>query len=271
VIREVLETVHVPQSVEDALTALRGGGRVVAGGTTVMPVVNTSSPDFTELVSLRRAGLSGIRVDGGVAVVGATTTIAELGADDRLAFLRPVVETFASPPLRNLATVGGNLFVPQPGGDLAVCLLALAATVEIVGPDGARDVDIAEVLAEGVHSGELVTAVRFPLPDATSWFYTKAMRRRFNSAAIVTVAAVVVAEDGVVRSARIALGGAGERPVRATHAEDALTGKPFDEATVEAAGRAALADAATFDDAIASAWYRARVLPVHFRRALLGE
>ena len=267
----VLETVHVPTSVDDALAALGDGSRVIAGGTTVMSAVNAMPVDFTELVSLRRAGLSGIRVDGGVAVVGATTTIAELGADDRLAFLRPVVETFASPPLRNLATVGGNLFVPQPGGDLAVCLLALGATVEIAGSDGAHDADVSEVLANGVKTGELVTAVRFPLPAPDSWFYAKAMRRRLNSAAIVTIAAVVVAEGGVVRSARIALGGAGERPVRATHAEDALTGKPFDRATVEAAGTAALADAATFDDAFASAWYRARVLPVHFRRALLGE
>jgi CO/xanthine dehydrogenase FAD-binding subunit len=270
-IEVVLETVHVPTSVDDALAALGDSSRVIAGGTTIMPVVNTQPLDFAELVSLRRAGLSGIKVEGGVAVVGATTTIAELGADARLAFLQQVVDTFASPPLRNLATVGGNLFVPQPGGDLAVCLLALGATVEIVGSDGARDADIAEVLADGVHAGEIVTAVRFPLPEPGSWFYTKAMRRRFNSAAIVTVAAVVVAEDGVVRSARIALGGAGARPVRATHAEDALTGKPFDPATVETAGAAALADAETFDDAYASAWYRARVLPVHFRRALLGE
>ena len=97
------------------------------------------------------------------------------------------------------------------------------------------------------------------------------MRRRLNSAAIVSVAAVVTAEDGVVGSARIALGGAGARPVRATAAEDALIGKPLDRATVEAAGAAALADADTFDDAYASAWYRARVLPVHFRRALIGE
>ena len=267
----VLETVHVPTSVDDALAALGDSSRVIAGGTTVMSAVNAMPLDFTELVSLRRAGLSGIRVDGGVAVVGATTTIAELGDDDRLAFLRPVVETFASPPLRNLATVGGNLFVPQPGGDLAVCLLALGATVEIAGSDGAHDADVSEVLANGVKTGEIVTAVRFALPAPGSWFYAKAMRRRLNSAAIVTIAAVVVAEGGVVRSARIALGGAGERPVRATHAEDALTGKPFDRATVEAAGTAALADAATFDDAFASAWYRARVLPVHFRRALLGE
>ncbi len=267
----LLETVHVPTSVGDALTALGGGGRVVAGGTTVMQAVNTLPLDFSELVSLRHAGLSGIEVDGGTATVGATTTVAELGEDERLAFLRPVVEAFGSPSLRNLATVGGNLFVPQPGGDLGVCLLALDATVEVAGPQGAREAGVAEVLEAGVRKDEIATAVRFAIPESGTWFCTKAMRRRLNSATVVSVAAVVHTGDGVVRSARIALGGAGARPVRATGAEQALVGKPLDRETVEAASAAAAAEASTFDDAYASAWYRARVLPVHFRRALLGD
>ena len=267
----MLETVHVPESVDEAVSALRGDAVVAGGGTIVMGLVNTTPVPFTDLVSLRRAGLSGIRVEGGTAIVGATTTIEEIGADERLAFLRPVVDAFASPPLRNLATVGGNLFVPQPGGDVAVCLLALGADVEIAGPDGVRTADIAEVLDEGIRDGEIVTEVRFPVPAEGTWFYRKAMRRRFNSAAIVSVAAVVVTDRGVVTSARIALGGAGSRPVRARTAEFALVGRPLDEAGVASAATGALADATTFDDAYASAWYRARVLPVHFRRALLGE
>ena len=267
----VLQTVHVPSSLEEALAALDGGGRLIAGGTMVMPVVNTTAADVAELVSLRRAGLSGIEVADGVAVVGATTTVAELGADERLGFLRPVVDAFGSPPIRNLATVGGNLFVPQPGGDLAVCLLALDASVEVVGPEGTREAPVSEVLADGVRPGEIAAAVRFAIPEPESWFYRKAMRRTLNSPAIVSVAAVVRREDGVVRSARIALGGAGERPVRATRAEAALAGRPFDREAVEAAARAAVEDASPFDDALASGWYRARVLPVHFRRALLGE
>lgn len=264
--RAVLETVHVPPSVDEVVLSLRDGAVLMAGGTTVMPRVNTMAVPFTDLVSLRRSGLSGIDVEAGVATVGATTTIAEIGADARLAFLRPVVDSFASPPLRNLATIGGNLFVPQPGGDFAVCLLALDATAVVCG----RETGIAEVLEDGVAADEIVTAVRFRVPAEGTFFYRKAMRRRYNSAAIVSVAAVVVREGGLVRSARIALGGAGSRPVRAKTAEYALVGKPLDEASVAAAATGALADATTFDDAFASAWYRARVLPVHVRRALLG-
>jgi CO/xanthine dehydrogenase FAD-binding subunit len=203
--------------------------------------------------------------------VGAATTLAQLGRDERLAVLRPVVESIASPTIRNLATVGGNLFVRQPYGDLAVALLALDAEVSVEGSGGNASRPIAGVLEDGVAPRELVTAVGFDVPDPGAWFYTKAMRRRQNSASIVTVAAVVLVEDGQVASARIALGGAGARPVRAVSAEAALTGSPLDRRRVEEAADAAVEDASPFDDAYASAWYRRRVLPVHVRRALLRE
>jgi len=253
--------VHVPESVPDAVATLRAGGAVLGGGTALMPRLNTSAHDVEALVSLRRAGLAGIELAGGVATVGAATTLTALRRDDRLAFLHAALETIASPTIRNMATVGGNLFVPQPYGDLAVCLLALDAEVRLA----ERTAPVEEVLSRGA-PGELVTAVSFRVPEAGEWFYTKAMRRRLNSASIVTVAAVVTG-DG----ARIALGGAGRRPVRARAAEAALGGGPLDRERVEAAAAAALEDAEPFSDAYASAWYRGRVLPVHVRRALLGE
>jgi CO/xanthine dehydrogenase FAD-binding subunit len=260
-------TVEIPESVAGVVGALGDGAVVLAGGTHVMPRINTESHDVRALVSLRRAGLAGIELAGREATIGAATTLARVGADERLAFLRPAIESIASPTIRNLATVGGNLFVEQPYGDLAVALLALDATVDVAGPGGAESRPVADVLERGLAAGEIVTAVRFAVPQDGHWRYTKAMRRRLNSASIVTVAAVVGAEGG----ARIALGGAGRRPVRAPSAEAVLAGGPLDRERAEAAGRAALADAEPFTDAYASAWYRARVLPVHVRRALVGE
>lgn len=254
-------TVHVPESVPDAVEALQRGGVVLGGGTALMPRLNTTAHDVEALVSLRRAGLAGIELAGGVATVGAATTLTQLRRDERLAFLHPALESIASPTIRNLATVGGNLFVPQPYGDLAVCLLALAAEVRLA----ERTAPVEDILERGAPA-ELVTAVSFRVPQPGEWFYTKAMRRRLNSASIVTVAAVV---DG--DGARIALGGAGARPVRARAAEAALGAAPFDRPRAEAAAAAAVEDAEPFSDAYASAWYRERVLPVHVRRALLGE
>ncbi len=221
--------VYLPESVEEA-EALLDQGTLIAGGTHVMSRGHPTG----SLVSLRRAGLSGVETDGDTVRLGATTTLTQLHRE--VPFLRTAIESIASPTIRNMATVGGNLFVPAPHGDLAVCLLALGAGIEKT-------------------DGGLVTHVSFKVPER--WFYTKAMRRKQNSASIVTVAS-----DGV----RIALGGVAPQPVRALAAEVRLA-----EGDIDGAAEAALEAADPFDDAYASAWYRRRVLPVHVRRALKAE
>jgi CO/xanthine dehydrogenase FAD-binding subunit len=269
----VLQQVSVPTDVGEALAHLARDptATLLAGGTLLMPAVNTETTGITSLVSTRRLGLDDISIEGDRATIGAAVTLADVGTAGQLAFLTPVTDSIASPPIRNLATVGGNLFARQPYGDFAVALLALDADVRVVGESGSRQAAVVEVVEGGVAPGELVTAVEFTIPEPGTWFYTKAMRRRLNSAAIVTVAAVITQSDGVVDMARIALGGAGPRPLRARSVEAALLGNPLDPASVAAAAERAVDDAVPFSDAYASAWYRARVLPVHIRRAILGE
>lgn len=255
----MLSKVHLPSSAAEAVGLLRAGGWLVGGGTVVMPRVNTGAVPVDHLISLRHAGLAGIGVNASTVTIGAGTTLAAVGADDRLAFLHPVVRSIASPPVRNLATVGGNLVVAQPHGDLAVALLALDAQVTAVGAAGTRTFTVGE--PPGEH--EIITEVQFGLPADGAWRYRKAMRRRHNSASIVTVAAVLAGEN-----TRVALGGVAPRPIRAHAAEAVLRRDP--DAVTEAA-EAAREGTEPFDDAYASAWYRDRVLPVHVRRALLGE
>ena len=253
----MLSKVHLPSSAAEAAGLLRDGGWLIGGGTVVMPKVNTGAVPVDHLISLRNAGLGGIHVSANTVTIGAATTLAEIGTDGRVAFLHPVIRSIASPPVRNLATVGGNLLVPQPHGDLAVALLALDARVDVVSVNGTRVVSVGEPIGPD----EIITEVHFELPR--HWRYRKAMRRKHNSAAIVTVAAVL---DG--ERTRIALGGVAPRPIRAYAAERILQDDP--EAVAEAAD-ATREGIEPFDDAYASAWYRARVLPVHVRRALLGE
>ena len=102
--------VHVPESVDEVVSLL-DTGTVLAGGTHLI----ARHVPAKELVSLRRAGLAGIARDGDRVTLGAATTLAQVGRE--VEFLRDAVESIASPSIRNLATVGGNLFVPQPHGD----------------------------------------------------------------------------------------------------------------------------------------------------------
>jgi CO/xanthine dehydrogenase FAD-binding subunit len=266
----MLTSLELPRSAAEAALLARGpDSAVLAGGTVVMPLVNAGAHGWSRLVCLARSALSGVRVEGGRAEIGAATTLGELGRHPELGFLAPAIESVGSPSLRNLATIGGNLFVAQPYGDVAVCLLALGAAVRVENGSGARELPVETVVTNGLSDG-IVTSIGFDIPAAGSWFYRKAMRRQQNSGSIVTVAAHLPLADGVIASPRVALGGCGPRPRRAPSAEAALVGRPLGPEAVQAAAEAVGRDAQPFDDALASAWYRARVLPVHFRRALLG-
>lgn len=269
----MLTAVEVPHNLVAAQQALAGGGRLLAGGTHLMPSLADRAFPPTRLVSLRRAGLDVIEVDGAAVTLGATATLATIEADQRLRFLHGCVRSIASPPVRSLATVGGNLFVPQPYGDLAVALLALDAEVEIHGAAGARRAALQSVLTAGVSPDEIVAGVHLTAPASGEFRFHKAARRRFNSASIVTVAARVTAgggSAGIVGDIRIAVGGLATTPLRCEAAERLLAGKPLDAESIRAAAEAMQEVIAPFDDAYASAWYRRRVFPVHLRRALLG-
>ena len=269
----MLQSVATPASASEAISLLSQSesAKIIAGGTVVMPQLNYGTDDFDRLVSLRHAGLAGIDVRDGTVVIGAATTLSEIEADDRLAFLRPALDAIASPTIRNMATIGGNLFVKQPYGDFAVCLIALGATVQIAGAKQEREETVEAIVKSGLKDGEIVTEIRFDLPRDGAFKFAKAGRKALNSAAVVTVAAIIEAPGGKVGNCRIALGAVARHAVRATSVENALQGKPLDRESVEAAAREAAADIDPADDSYASAWYRKRVTPVHIRRALIGE
>jgi CO/xanthine dehydrogenase FAD-binding subunit len=203
--------------------------------------------------------------------IGASTSIAALGRHKDLGFLRAAIESFGSPAIRNMATVGGNLFVPRPAGDLAVCLVALGAIATISRGKRERREAVETLVTKGLNQGEIVIHISFPLPAPGTFKFRKVSRRALNSPSIITVAAVVPVVKGVVKGCRIALGVVVARPGRATHAERLLEGQPPTVETVKLAAEAALSDIDPASDAHASAWYRARVTPVHIRRAILGE
>jgi xanthine dehydrogenase YagS FAD-binding subunit len=162
---------------------------------------------------------------------------------------------------RNLAIIGQTLDGPDGAttciathpSDMAVAMAALDAVVRVLGPDGERSIPIAELHRlpgddpsrdTTLRHGELITAIDLPpLPAGTVSRYRKARDRASFAFALVSVAAALQLEDGVVRDVRLALGGVAHRPWRATVAEEVLRGQPATEEAFAAAARAELAAA----------------------------
>lgn len=265
---------HLPGSLHEALDLLQSHGSellVIAGGTVAMPLVNEGISLPERVMGLRRAGLDGIERDGDALRIGAAATLGRLLEQDAVPLLREAAASTANPSIRNMGTVGGNLFTPPPGGDVAVALLALDARVHVASSHGDRMIPIAEFftgfMATALAPDELVAAIRVPLTARPAAFL-KFARKHANTPAVVTVAAVVEQRDGRVTDVRIALGAAGPFPMRATEAEAALVGGPLDAAAIARAAEAAAQGAEPFTDAIATAWYRRRMVQVFVRRAL---
>lgn len=270
----MLTAVRAPETLADVFQILSNDpdAVLVGGGTTVVPRLTAGTSGHSQAVSLARlkAGLAGIDIAAGRAVIGAMTPLAAIARHPALAFLAPALALVGSPTLRSTATIGGNFLVEAPYGDVAVAMIALSATCTLIGADGETRRPAEDVARDGVGRGEVLVSIAFALPAPGSFRFHKAARRRLNSASVATVAAVIEEDGGRVRTARVALGGVAPTARRSPAAEAALVGRPLDAATATAAGEAALTDAEPFTDAYASAWYRARVLPVHVRRALIG-
>ena len=159
----------------------------------------------------------------------------------------------------------------HPGGDVATALLALDARVVVTGPAGPRILPLADLwtgfLTTRLAADELVTSIVVPL-EAGRTAFLKFGRKAANTPSVVTVAVHATMDGETVTAARIALGAAGPYPMRMTRAETAVTGTRLDETAVTAAATAATEDCDPITDAIASDWYRRRMVGVFVRRAL---
>jgi CO/xanthine dehydrogenase FAD-binding subunit len=265
----------IPRSVDEALGLLREHGpelTVMGGGTIVMGLVNDGHLFPRKAMSLRRASMDEARAENGHIHIGAAATLARLSRLDVLPILAQAAGMLGGPAVRTLATVGGNMFGPPPYADIAVPLLALDAQAELAGPQGRRTLPLDQFFSgPGVTvcaPGELLVSFSVPRPTGQS-VYWKFGRRQASTPSIVAVAVRVVADaGGAVSEARIALGAAGPYPARARDAEAALIGRTLDDASIAAAAEAAMAASDPPTDALASGWYRKKMVGVYVKRAL---
>ncbi|RWM28981.1 FAD binding domain-containing protein [Mesorhizobium sp.] len=255
-------------TVKDANAALQAfGTRYLGGGTLVVRGANEGDVSVSSLVRVTEPSLSAITVSGDKVQLGASVTMAAIARHPDLAAVAPAARAVGGPAIRNMATVGGNLFAPAPYGDFAVALLALDATVTAE----TGETPIEDFLTGRNDSRAIVTAVEFSLPKADSFRFLKVSRVKPKGISVLSIAVLLQrTADGTVSSARIALGCMADRPMRAKAAEKALLGCKLTPQEIAPALAAAGEGIAPITDPIASAWYRAEVLPVHLGRLLLG-
>jgi xanthine dehydrogenase small subunit len=247
--------------------------RYLGGGTLVMRALNEGDLSISTVVRATDRSLTHLDAGSSRIVMGAGVTFARVLAEPELAFLHAVAASIGGPAVRNMGTVGGNLFAPVPFGDFAVALLALDATVSVQGSYGAREMPVEEFLAgRDRMSGALVLSISCQQPSSADAFrYRKIARIRPKGAAVMTLAAHLPSSGGRIIGARIAYGAMAATPVRAKAAERALEGRTLDAASVAAATAAAAEGTSPANDALASAWYRREVVGVHLRRLLSGQ
>ena len=198
--------------------------------------------------------------------IGAALSLSEVerGLAGRVPLLDQLFPQFASRLIRNGATIGGNLGTGSPIGDTPPALLALEADVVLAGADGERVVPLADYFTGYRQSvrrpGELVRAVRIPLPLSATTAFHKIAKRRFDDISSVAVGFALDVVDGVVVKARIGLGGVAATPIRALATEAALEGRPWTRETARAAAAVMRGEGTPMDDHRASAAYRAATL-----------
>jgi xanthine dehydrogenase small subunit len=183
----------------------------------------------------------------------------------RVPLLAQLFPQFASRLIRNGATLGGNLGTASPIGDSPPVLLALDATLVLASATGEREVPLARYFTGYRQSvrqpGELIKTIRIPRPLAPLAAFHKIAKRRFDDISSVAVAyALTLGGDGRVASAQIGLGGVAATPLRATAAEEALTGRPWNAETAAVAADIIAQAGTPMSDHRASDRYRVAML-----------
>ncbi|KOU04443.1 dehydrogenase [Streptomyces sp. NRRL F-4711] len=240
---------------------------VVAGSTDWGVEVNIRSRRADCVVAVDRLPeLRDLRVESDHIEIGAALTLTEIERrlDGTVPLLAELFPQFASRLIRNGATLGGNLGTGSPIGDSPPVLLALEASLVLADADGERVVPLAEYFTGYRQSvrrpGELIRAVRLPLPLSPVTAFHKIAKRRFDDISSVAVAFALDVEGGTVRKARIGLGGVAATPVRALATEAALEGRPWNAETAGAAAEVLRGEGTPMSDHRASAGYRSAML-----------
>lgn len=271
---------HAPTSLDEAVALLqryRGDAKILAGGQSLMPLLNFRLSRPAALVDLNRIpSLAYIREDDGQVRLGAMTRQRTIEFSPlvarKLPLLSEATRLVGHLPIRTRGTIGGSIAHADPSAEYPAVLTALEGDVVARGPKGERVVKAKDLfltyLTTSLESDEVLVEIRLPAMDMAAGFALEEFARRHGDFAIVAIAAMVVLDAARCKQARLATAGVGPVPVRLRAAEEILERDGVTDAAIDAAARRAAELVSPDSDIHASADYRRHLTAVLTRRAL---
>ena len=270
-----------PATLREALRLkgkLGSGISVLAGGTDLVRDMNLEFKIPKNVLWIGHLGLEYIKLVDGVIHIGGATRMQTAGASKLLQQKANALATaagkMASPPVRSLATLGGNLVTASPAGDTVCAMLGLGAEVVLASTKGKRVIALDKFFTGPgktvLQAGELLTEIRIrPTGAREGSAYLKIGRRQALTLAVVNAAARVRLDaKGNCVEVLIAMGAVAPKPTRAVKAEKLLRGKPFTAEAVREAAAVAVTETRPIDDVHGTAWYRRKTIKVLVERSL---
>jgi carbon-monoxide dehydrogenase medium subunit len=271
-----------PKSIQEACALLaehQGMARLMAGGTDLMVKMKHRLLFPRYVIGLKNIpGLDVIHYQEGKGLtIGAMTLLGQVAEHPvvrgKYPALAQAARATATVAIRNMGTVVGNLCNAAPSADNAPTLLALNASVRIVGPNNERTLPLKEFFRgpglTALDSEEMVREIQVPppQPDSSACFKHLSARSRVDISA-VNVGVWVATQDSTIKDCRIFLGAVAPFPMRAVHTEEVIRGKKVTEGLLREAGTRASLECSPITDVRASAEYRRKLVAVLTRRAL---
>ena len=268
-----------PETLEDALALLhehRDEAKVLAGGQSLVPLLNYRLARPRVVVDINGLPLDGVRADDGRLRLGALVRHRQLEESDTIArhcpVLREAARLIGNVRVRTLGTLGGSLAHADPAAELPAVMTALDARLTVASASGRRSIAARDFvtgpLTTALAPDEIVTEVEVSTSPARGFAVEEFARRAGDFGLVVVVALVRVDRGGRVADARLALGGVADRPVRAAAAEEALRRQEPTAAVLAGAAEIARDRLDPPSDAFASGPYRRLLAGVLGRRAL---
>lgn len=267
-----------PKQIEEALKLLAEYGEkatILAGGTDLVPKINTYELRPEVLVYIGSLGLDYLQLERGELVISAGTRTALLAADpwvaEKASALAEAARRTGCIATRNAGTIGGNLANASPAADLATPLLVMDAKLLLVNSRGRRVLDVKDFFfgpgKTALKPDELILEISIPSLRGKTVFL-KLGRRKAMTLSVVNAAVRLDMMGKTCKEARIALGSMAPTLIRCKRAEQILEGKVLDQALITECAEEAIAESQPIDDQRATAWYRKKAGAALVYRAL---